>query len=92
MNQKSKNISTHYQAVTINLMSGETIEGYLPGFSPIMSKLHFFEQGGTGQASPRKLDIKDIVYIGLHRPAGASVNHPGNLKQADKVKIITVNL
>ncbi len=92
MNQKSRNISDHYQAVTINLMSGETIEGYLPGFSPIMSKLHFFEQGGAGQASPRKLDVKDIVYIGLHRPAGASENRPGNLKSADTLKIITVNL
>jgi len=92
MNQKSNNISDHYQAVSINMMSGETIEGYLPGFSPIMSKLHFFEQNETGKASPRKLDIRDIVYIGLHQSAGTTENHPGNLKFDDKLKIITVNL
>jgi len=92
MIQKSNNTSDNYLAVTINLMSGETVEGYLHGFSPIMSKLHFFEQNDAGKASPRTLNIGDIVYIGLHRPAGATKPPSSELQRTDKVKIITVNL
>ncbi|MFQ5344945.1 MAG: ATPase, T2SS/T4P/T4SS family [Mariprofundus sp.] len=93
MTQTAKPTSNHYLAVTINLMSGEAIEGYLGGFSPIMSTLHFFEQHVSKQISSRKLDIKDIVYIGLHRPGGSTVKHPRSPKSnEDKLNIITVNL
>ncbi len=88
----SDGIRHRYQDVSINLMSGETIEGHLLGFSPIMSKLHFFEKNRADDAAAsRKLAIEDIVYIGLHRPPGTMIEHQGKLEHMDELKIITVN-
>ncbi|MDQ6996781.1 MAG: ATPase, T2SS/T4P/T4SS family, partial [Mariprofundus sp.] len=85
-------ISHRYQNVSINLMSGETIEGYLLGFSSIMNKLHFFEKNRTDDNTvSRNLDIEDIVYVGLHHPPGAPKQHKGKLEHMDELKIITVN-
>jgi type II secretory ATPase GspE/PulE/Tfp pilus assembly ATPase PilB-like protein len=85
-------IRHRYQDVSINLMSGETIEGHLLGFSPIMTKLHFFEKNKTDDtSSSRKLAIEDIVYIGLHRPPGTQIEHQGKLEHMDELKVITVN-
>ncbi|MFQ5518687.1 MAG: ATPase, T2SS/T4P/T4SS family, partial [Mariprofundus sp.] len=81
-----------YQDVTINLMSGETMQGHLLGFSPIMNKLHFFEKDIADDASARKLDIQDVVYIGLHRSAQTAAQQAGSLQHLDELKIITVNL
>jgi len=90
--QPSDGISHRYQDVTINLMSGETIEGHLLGFSPIMNKLHYFEKNRTDDAaSSRKLATEDIVYIGLHRSPAAIMEHQGKLEHFDELKIITVN-
>jgi len=90
--QASGRISNRYQDVSINLMSGETIEGHLLGFSPIMTKLHYFEKNRTDDnTSSRKLDIEDIVYVGLHRSPGRAVEHPGKLEHMDELKLITVN-
>jgi len=85
-------IRHRYQDVSINLMSGETIEGHLLGFSPIMTKLHFFEKNKTDDtSSSRKLAIEDIVYIGLHRSPGSLLDHQGKLEHMDELKVITVN-
>jgi len=90
--QASDHISHRYQDVSINLMSGETIEGHLLGFSPIMSNLHYFEKNRTDdESSARKLAIEDIVYIGLHHSHGAPPEHQGKLEHMDALKIITVN-
>jgi len=85
---KAENNSPRYQAVIINLMDGETFEGRLLGFSPIMTKLHFIEEGGDS----RKLDIEDIVYIGMQRMGGMPVKHIAGLSEMDSLKISTVNL
>jgi len=85
-------IRQRYQDVSINLMSGETIEGHLLGFSPIMTKLHFFEKNRTDDSSAsRKLAIEDIVYIGLHGSPGSPREHQSKLEHMDELKIITVN-
>jgi len=85
-------IRHRYQNVTINLMAGQTITGHLLGFSPIMTKLHFFETGEEGQESSRKLDIEEIVYIAFHDPFTASAEHSsGKLEHMDELKVITVN-
>ena len=84
--------SHRHQDVTINLMSGETLEGYMLGFSPIMNKLHFFEKNESENATSRKLNIADIVYIGLHHKDSAVVEHPSKLQYLDELKVITVNL
>jgi len=90
--QPSDGIRHRYQDVSINLMSGETIEGHLLGFSPIMTKLHFFEKNRTDDTNAsRKLAIEDIVYIGLHRSPGSLVGHQGKLEHMDELKVITVN-
>jgi len=90
--QPSDGISHRYQDVSINLMSGETIEGHLLGFSPIMSKLHYFEKNkADDESSARKLAIEDIVYVGLHRSPGMPPEHQGKLEHMDELKIITVN-
>ncbi|MFQ5519458.1 MAG: hypothetical protein ACE5E3_05610, partial [Mariprofundus sp.] len=81
-----------YQDVTINLMNGEKLEGHLLGFSPIMNKLHFFEKGIEDDTDSRKLDIEDIVYVGLHRSVTGVVDHPSKLQHMDDLKVITVNL
>lgn len=77
--------SSRFQNVTINLMSGEMLVGQLLGFSPIMTKLHFITAAGDA----RKLDMHDIVYIGIH---GTAATHPSRLSDLDDLKIITVNL
>jgi len=90
--QASDGIRSRYQDVSINLMSGETIEGHLLGFSPIMNKLHFFEKNSTDETtSSRKLSIADIVYVGLHQMPGALLEHQGKLEHMDELKVITVN-
>jgi hypothetical protein len=66
-------ISHRYQDVTIQLISGERLEGHLLGFSPIMTTLHFFERDHGGDVgAARKLDIEDIVYVALHSQPGTS--------------------
>ncbi|WP_018295245.1 type II/IV secretion system protein [Mariprofundus ferrooxydans] len=81
--------SPRYQPVTINLMNGETIVGHLLGFSPIMHKLHFI---GSGDGASRKLDIADIVFIGMQHTSDAPIKHPARLSDMDDLKISTVNL
>ncbi len=81
-----------FQGVTINLMSGETLEGHMLGFSQIMNKLHFFEKDQPDTAGSRKFDVEDIVYVGLHHTEGSTVEHPTKLQHMEKLKVITVNL
>lgn len=81
-------VHRRYQHVSIKLMNGDMLTGYLLGFSPIMNKLHFFQQSDANAAMSRKLDIDDIVYIGLH----ASSDAEDMPKQGmDELNIITVN-
>ena len=87
---EAKELSSRYQHVTINLITGETIEGYLLGFSPIMRKLHFQEHNQPDDES-RKLDIKDIVYIGMIGSTDTAPDHPSKLQHMDELKILTVN-
>ncbi len=90
--QTAEAIRHRYQDVSINLMSGETIEGHLLGFSPIMTRLHFFEKNRTDDSSTsRKLAIEDIVYIGLQRTPAALQGGGGKLEHLDELKITTVN-
>jgi len=80
-----------YQGVTINLMSGETLEGHMLGFSPIMHKLHFFDQNDSEDSGARKLDVEQIVYVGLHPSKGFVAEHSSKLQHLDALKVITVN-
>jgi len=88
MVQRSDNVQRRAQNVSINLMNGDMLDGYLLGFSPIMNKLHFFQQSDANETLSRKLDIEDIVYIGLQ----ASSDSEEHSKQGmDELNIITVN-
>jgi len=84
-------ISHRYQDVTIQLISGERLEGHLLGFSPIMTTLHFFERDHGGDVgAARKLDIEDIVYVALHSQPGTASEKAG-VFDLDELKIVTVN-
>jgi len=89
VSQAEKN-SQRYQAVTINMMDGVTLTGRLLGFSPIMHKLHFIESGNAEVS--RKLDISDIVYIGMEQMSVIPTKQPTRLSDMDDLKIRTVNL
>ncbi|GAV20773.1 competence protein ComGA [Mariprofundus micogutta] len=88
---KAKALSSRYQRVTINLINGETLEGDLLGFSPIMRRLHFHEHDQPNDVS-RKLDASKIVYIGMHHGTDATPDHPSKLLHMDELKVTTVNL
>ncbi|OIO70737.1 MAG: hypothetical protein AUJ57_08030 [Zetaproteobacteria bacterium CG1_02_53_45] len=88
----TKQLSSRYQPVTINLISGETLDGYLLGFSPIMRNLHFQEHNKPDNAASRKLDISEVVYIGMKRTKDSVPDHPSKLQHMDELKVITVNL
>jgi len=83
--------SHRYQDVTINLMSGETLEGHMLGFSPIMNKLHFFANNQSDDTASQKLNIEDIVYVALHRSDNLVVGHPSKLQHMEALKVVTVN-
>jgi len=88
---QSRKVNRH-QGVTINLMNGNTLEGHMLGFSPIMNKLHFFEKNQAADVGSQKLDIEDIVYIGLHHVDHVPAEQPGKSQHLDALKVITVNL
>ena len=88
---KAANLNSRYQAVKINLMDGKNLNGYLLGFSPIMNKLHYIEINDSDEEISRKLNVKEIVYIGMEHSADAVSEHPSKLQQMDEVKIVTVN-
>ncbi len=88
----AQKISSRYQQVTINLINGETLEGYLLGFSPIMRNLHFHENNRPDDAASRKLEANTIVYIGMWRSTDTTAEQPSKLQHMDALKIITVNL
>lgn len=87
----TKGLSKRYQDVTIGLMSGETLNGYLLGFSPIMTKLYFHDRALPEDAPSVKLDVQDIIYIGMYPSSGCIPEHPSKLQHMDELKIITVN-
>jgi len=88
MVQRSDNVQRRAQNVSINLMNGDMLDGYLLGFSPIMNKLHFFQQSDANETLSRKLDIEDIVYIGLH---SSSDSEKHSKQGMDELNVITVN-
>ncbi len=88
---RTDDMRQRYQGVTINLMNGDTITGRLLGFSPIMTRLHFFEADDNGGESSCKLNTEEIVYIGFHHPFAAAAEHAGKLEHMDELKVITVN-
>ncbi|RLL55654.1 hypothetical protein D8Y20_01765 [Mariprofundus sp. EBB-1] len=92
MVQASVRKVNRHQDVTINLMNGEMLEGHMLGFSPIMNTLHFFDKAQAEEGGSRKLDIEDIVYIGLHHADDVAVEHSNKSQHLDALKIITVNL
>ncbi len=88
----SEDIRQRYQEVTINLMSGETLEGYLLGFSPLMRTFHFFEKSSAAtHEESRKIDCEQIVYVGLHPCPGTTAEVGHNPLDLDELKVITVN-
>lgn len=87
----SERLNSRYQAVKINLMDGRNLNGYLLGFSPIMHKLHFIEMDESGEEHSTKLDMNEIVYIGMKHSADAIPDHPSKLLHMDELKIVTVN-
>ncbi|MBN4077167.1 hypothetical protein JYT48_02730, partial [Mariprofundus ferrooxydans] len=97
MDQKALHIPARknyrHQGVTIKLMSGESLNGHMLGFSPIMHTLHFFETNESGDTASRKLTIEDIVFVGLHHVEGSSTEPPSalQLQHMDELKVITVN-
>jgi len=80
-----------YQNVSINLMNGDMLEGHMLGFSPIMHKLHFFEKNLPEGSGSRKLDIEDIVFVGLYRSDSSVAEHASQLQHMDALKVVTVN-
>ena len=87
-----RDVKKRYQHVTINLVNGETLHGYLLGFSPIMTNLHFVDSDEQNEGKSHKLDVSQIVYIAMHRTADAVVEHPSKLQHMDELSVITVNL
>ena len=86
-----RDVNKRHQKVTINLINGETLHGNLLGFSPIMTTLHFVDSDVNDGVS-HKLDINQVVYIGMHRLKGEHAEHPSKLQHMDELKVITVNL
>lgn len=84
--------NARYQPVRINLVNGKMLEGYLLGFSPIMSKLHFLDEPGASEDGSRKVRTDEIVYIGFKHAAGVQPEHATKLHAMDELKIITANL
>jgi len=80
----------HRRDVMVNLMSGETLEGRLAAFSPVMTKLHLLESGIEGDQAERILDIEDIAYICMHDIPEFVQSQPAKTKKMDELIIITV--
>ena len=89
--QQSAQKGHRYQGVSINLTNGETLEGHMLGFSPIMHKLHFFEKNQPDDTGSRKLDVEEIVFVGLYSSESSSAEHSSQLQQMDELKVVTVN-
>jgi len=85
-------IKGRYQPVSISLASEETLDGYLLGFSPVMSKVHFIAHPGTLDDGSRKIISDEIVYIGFKHAAESQQEHPSPHHHMDELKIITANL
>ncbi|MDQ6969088.1 MAG: ATPase, T2SS/T4P/T4SS family [Mariprofundus sp.] len=96
MDQQTLNIPVRnnhrHQGVTINLMNGDSLEGHMLGFSPIMNVLHFFEQQSAAKAISRRLDIAEIVFVGLHHQDESSAEPLAQQQKMEELKVITVNL
>ncbi|MDQ6952928.1 MAG: ATPase, T2SS/T4P/T4SS family [Mariprofundaceae bacterium] len=79
------------QTVSINLLSGETLDGYLRGFSSAMHELHFFRTGADGQVIEQWLAAKDIVYIGQHHNEQSNDLPTYQEQKLEELKITTIH-
>ncbi|ATX82494.1 Type II secretory pathway ATPase GspE/PulE or T4P pilus assembly pathway ATPase PilB [Mariprofundus ferrinatatus] len=86
-----KNLQSRYQKVIIKLVNGKSLDGYLFGFSPIMTKLHYIEVDKSGEEHASKLDAQDIAYIGMQDSKDASPERPTKLLHMDELKVVTVH-
>ncbi|MDQ6994456.1 MAG: hypothetical protein Q9M18_02530, partial [Mariprofundaceae bacterium] len=87
----SSPIPASSQKVSINLTSGETLEGYLRGFSSAMHELQFFREGEDSRMIEQTLSAKDIVYIGQHQNSTEKSVLTHQEHKLEELKITTIH-
>ncbi|MDQ6990514.1 MAG: ATPase, T2SS/T4P/T4SS family [Mariprofundaceae bacterium] len=87
----SPSIPKASQQVSINLISGETLKGYLRGFSSSMYELQFLREGEGGEVFEQTLFTKDIVYVGQHRNSSEESVLTRQEHKLEELKITTIH-
>lgn len=84
--------SKHSEMMTIQMMSGEKIEGILHGFSPNMQALRLFSMDEQGSVIERKLLPTDVTYVAQSHQSEGSQLSSHEVNQLEECQIRSVHL